>query len=122
MNNDSSIEFRNKILESLRTYANSYSQLVFPKTKMIINYDHLPVAFETMKYGRIENVDICKDCEYHKLCQEGPYTLRISSTGKIKTCLLQNKTIDLLEAIREKSTDDKLIDLFTQGFILFNQV
>lgn len=109
---------REQILDDLKLFALNWSTLVYPKARMVVNCDGLPVSFETMMRGRFGDVAPCDDCEHPQLCQEGPYGLRASADGDVKGCLLSKRSVDLLQAIRAGATDTDLTNAFQSSFAL----
>ena len=111
-------DVKNKILSSLESFSKDWAPLVYPKARMVIRLDNLPIAFETMMFGRFNQDNVCFYCNRPDLCQEGPYALRISSSGKLRGCLLSSKSIDLLEALKSGYSDEQLINLYKSGYDL----
>jgi molybdenum cofactor biosynthesis enzyme MoaA len=111
-------ELKQQVLADLRAFAKNWSQLVYPKARMVIKCDGLPVAFETMMLGRFGEDAPCDDCEHPQLCQEGPYALRVSAQGEVRGCLLSKTAINLIDGIRTGLPDDELVSQFKSGLSL----
>lgn len=111
-------DLRDRLLSSLRNFASVWSPSVYPKARMVIDCDGLPVAFETMMAGRYGVGGACVSCEHPDKCQEGPYALRVSARGDVRGCLLGSHSINLLTAMRSAASDAALASTFSAAFSL----
>ncbi len=91
-------------VDILARIGGQFASQLYPKVEFGVHLDGLKISFEALKHGRFPNS--LKD---H---QEGPYAIRISADGGIRSMLRDKADNSLMDAIRAHASDEFLGTLY----------
>ena len=91
-------------VDILARIGGQFAGQLYPKVEFGVHLDGLKISFEALKHGRLPH-----SLKEH---QEGPYAIRISADGGIRSMLRDKADDSLMDAIRAHASDEFLGTLY----------